>query len=156
MHNSYTATGQPLPDWPFLRHIRAYSFQPTLCAKSALFASCSCPSISNFHPSTLPREKRPPGLSETALGSYFNPRSRVRSDSCSGAVPASNSAFQSTLPREERQGFYFPLKLLLNFNPRSRVRSDFELLRGSKYPRFQSTLPREERLFPVYLIVFAV
>ena len=119
--------------------------------------------------STLPRRERPIGGPCAALREYFNPRSRVGSDSAPVIGYCISSSFQSTLPRRERPeepatlwelsefqstlprkerpaGHIYHLIFDNNFNPRSRVGSD-----GCPYRRatlsygFQSTLPRRER-----------
>ena len=112
---------------------------------------------------------------------YFNPRSRVGSDSPSQTVSTVRTGFQSTLPRGERRvrlllgapfiGFqstlprgerpFSAIKFLsfCDFNPRSRVGSDLDCrLIYHFFVKFQSTLPRGERHTltepPVYAAYF--
>ena len=75
--------------------------------------------------STLPRGERRLGARPVQRrGKYFNPRSRVGSDTTLPTLKASTSIFQSTLPRGERHFSSLALNSLISF---------------------QSTLPRGER-----------
>ena len=101
---------------------------------------------SSLFQSTLPHGERRKPFSQSARYFYFNPRSRMGSDTKSASLSASTGTFQSTLPHGERQTAYCPavqtwafqstlphgerpatnirLIHLINFNPRSRMGSD--------------------------------
>ena len=77
---------------------------------------------------------------------YFNPRSRVGSDTRTLNASSRSKTFQSTLPRGERRFLRVFLPCMRYFNPRSRVGSDQFVPPFSRLMfEFQSTLPRGER-----------
>ena len=117
--------------------------------------------------STLPHGERPDSRHSQDMSCYFNPRSRMGSDSrrwmdlrCAG--------FQSTLPHGERHPSPIRSTSTWNFNPRSRMGSDSDVTSDSRCNPisihapawgatstvlspissliFQSTLPHGERL----------